>query len=208
MNLSKVITLISNIDTLLALDETIDDFPCNIFVKTKNGTYIASNHNSAKTLGFACSKELIGLKDLDVLPDPDFIICSTNDKEVMVTDQVKVFMEPFLARSDGRPMIATSIKMPLRTKMNKVVGTTGFSIIQERPTLNKTRHQYGLTERQLDCLLYLAKGRSMKMIANELKLSPRTVEHYLEAAKLKLECNSRMELIEKALSISYIRYRL
>lgn len=55
-----------------------------------------------------------------------------------------------------------------------------------------------LTQRQVDCLHYLLKGMTVKQIATELSLSPRTVEHYLEAVKNKLSCNSRIELFKKA----------
>lgn len=37
----------------------------------------------------------------------------------------------------------------------------------------------------------------MKLIAKSLSISPRTVEHPLEAAKIKLNCYTRVELFEK-----------
>jgi DNA-binding CsgD family transcriptional regulator len=46
---------------------------------------------------------------------------------------------------------------------------------------------------------------TMKQIAYELGLSPKTVEHYLETVKLKLKCHTRQELIEKALAIGLWR---
>ena len=63
---------------------------------------------------------------------------------------------------------------------------------------------YHLTKRQADCLHYLMKGMSIKQIAKSLSLSPRTVEHYLEAVKTKMDCESRVELFEKATQINII----
>jgi DNA-binding CsgD family transcriptional regulator len=65
-----------------------------------------------------------------------------------------------------------------------------------------------LTDRQIGCLYHLVMGKTIKQTAEALKLSPRTVEHYLEAIKLKLGCRSRSDLISKALSMSVIRERI
>ncbi len=65
-----------------------------------------------------------------------------------------------------------------------------------------------LTDRQADCLYYLVNGMSIKQIAKRLILSPRTVEHYLEAVKMKMGCESRVELFEKARQLKVIREKL
>lgn len=64
------------------------------------------------------------------------------------------------------------------------------------------------TQRQFDCLAYLAKGMTMKMIAKKLQLSPKTVEHYLYAIRDKMNCDSRVDMIEKALSMKSIREKI
>ncbi|MBA3661924.1 MAG: helix-turn-helix transcriptional regulator [Gammaproteobacteria bacterium] len=53
-----------------------------------------------------------------------------------------------------------------------------------------------LAKRELECLYYLQKGRSFKEIATYLKLSPRTVEFYLQRVKKKLNCRTRSQLID------------
>ncbi len=67
---------------------------------------------------------------------------------------------------------------------------------------------YHLTDRQADCLYYLMNGMSIKQIAKRLILSPRTVEHYLEAVKIKMGCKSRVELFEKARDLKVIREKI
>lgn len=49
---------------------------------------------------------------------------------------------------------------------------------------------------------------TQKEIAKTLKISPRTVEYYLEEIKIKLNCHSRSDLIAKALQMNFIRNRL
>ncbi len=65
---------------------------------------------------------------------------------------------------------------------------------------NKTQNWYlvkkqgkifTITQREKDCIDLLIKGFSMKMIANELAISPRTVEYYLQCIKIKIGCSSK-----------------
>ena len=65
-----------------------------------------------------------------------------------------------------------------------------------------------LTDQQLECLFYLVKGKTIRKIGETMKLSHRTVEHYLEAVKSKLDCKTREELIEKAFALPTIKNRL
>jgi DNA-binding CsgD family transcriptional regulator len=58
-----------------------------------------------------------------------------------------------------------------------------------------------LSKQQKECLRYLVKGMSTKKIAQMLQLSPRTVEHYLDAVKTKFRCGSQMELIDKVFKL-------
>ena len=62
-----------------------------------------------------------------------------------------------------------------------------------------------LTNRKVECLYYLVKGMTQKQIASHLHLSPKTIEHYIEQLKQQLNCDSRYELISKALSYQEIR---
>jgi LuxR family quorum-sensing system transcriptional regulator SolR len=60
---------------------------------------------------------------------------------------------------------------------------------------------YALSKRQTDCLEYLLKGMTLKQIAKQLSLSPRTVEHYLKAIKVKYNVQSRADLFKIAMSL-------
>lgn len=65
-----------------------------------------------------------------------------------------------------------------------------------------------LTQRQQECLYCLVYGMTIKEIATELGLSPRTVEHHIESIKYKYSCTSRSQLIAKALKQPFIISRL
>lgn len=52
-----------------------------------------------------------------------------------------------------------------------------------------------LSTQQSRCLILLAEGKSTKGIASQMKLSPRTVEHYLEKIRQYLGCVTSHELM-------------
>lgn len=52
------------------------------------------------------------------------------------------------------------------------------------------------SKRETECLYFLSKGNTIKEIAKTLTLSPRTVEVYIENAKIKTRLKSKKELLE------------
>lgn len=111
---------------------------------------------------------------------------------------------------------AFSCKYPWYSDEGKLLGVYGISILQNAKanlishseTYDKLldlmyscsyqKDNIPLTKRQRDCLIYLAKGMTIKKISTTLGLSARTVEHYLETVKIKLKCKNRYELIKTA----------
>lgn len=61
-----------------------------------------------------------------------------------------------------------------------------------------------LTERQRDCVLFAAKGKSDSVIAQLLDIRPRTVNEHIEAAKRRYSVATRTQLIVRALFRSEI----
>lgn len=53
-----------------------------------------------------------------------------------------------------------------------------------------------LTPREYECLEHTAHGMTVKEVASFLNISRRTIEGYLENARLKLRCNSKSQLAE------------
>lgn len=61
-----------------------------------------------------------------------------------------------------------------------------------------------LTDRQRDCLLFAARGKSDSVIAELLNIRPRTVNQHIEAAKRRYSVATRTQLIVRALFKSEI----
>lgn len=62
-----------------------------------------------------------------------------------------------------------------------------------------------LTDREIDCLNWTAAGKTSAEIAEILKLSEHTVNHYLNRATKKLDTVNRTQAVAKALRIGIIK---
>ena len=61
-----------------------------------------------------------------------------------------------------------------------------------------------LSDRQRECLLFVAKGKSDSVIAQLLAIKPRTVNEHIEAAKRRYSVSTRSQLLVRALFRSEI----
>jgi len=61
-------------------------------------------------------------------------------------------------------------------------------------------NNYNFTSREMECLFFLIRGKTSKEIAKILKISPRTVETYLENIKLKMKCSNKLQVIANAIT--------
>lgn len=52
-----------------------------------------------------------------------------------------------------------------------------------------------LSNRQKQCIEHLLKGQTAREIANQLNLSHRTIEHYIELLKIKFDCRNKVQLV-------------
>jgi DNA-binding CsgD family transcriptional regulator len=66
----------------------------------------------------------------------------------------------------------------------------------DRIRVNHGRREIIFSKREHECLASLAKGKTVKEIANNLNLSPRTIEFYVGNAKKKVGCNYKNQFIE------------
>ena len=204
------------------IESYLDSDCIDVYWKDTAGHYLGVNEQFLRYVGVHSYDEVIGKTDADLIWAKHAPLVMKNDAQIVLTEQPKIFMEAGMA-ANVKVNNFLSCKKPLRLKSGKVIGTFGLSILVEdknninialekvsrfidpfnlrtMPLLAPTPHN--LTQRQFECLLYLVKGMTVKQIATTLELSPKTVEHYLEAVKGKLNCFSRAELIAKALQIN------
>ena len=65
-----------------------------------------------------------------------------------------------------------------------------------------------LTQREAECIYYLARGLTIVATAHKLELSPRTVEFYLKKVKEKLNIKKKSHLVQRLYEIGYVELLL
>lgn len=185
------------------LEQLLEHCSGNFYWKDKKGHYLGVNKKFLNTSNIDSENEVVGKTDQDLPWQKQSAILMKNDSEIIHTEQSKILIEPVLS-PQGEVQHYCSHKAPLYNNNSNIIGIMGLSYPLELLPNKETK----LSRRQMDCLYYLVKGNTMKQIALILNLSPKTVEHYLDAVKHKLNCRNRAELVTKALQITEIKDRL
>jgi LuxR family quorum-sensing system transcriptional regulator CciR len=90
----------------------------------------------------------------------------------------------------------------------QTVATYGFEaarrLVDQR--IKRARPAAPLTERERECIILSAKGKSDNVIGQLLGLSPKTVNNYMENAKRRYGVATRNQLIVQALYASDITF--
>lgn len=190
-----------------------NSLPASVYWKDKNGVYLGRNLYAFKkmqALGLErCTNKdfVIGKTDYDFFSEEVAEQYRENDLMVL-TNGEELVKEEVVRLPSGEIIIQLSSKAVFYNEKNQVAGVIGTTVditsIRKHSsyTISVEFYQrHGLRKRQAECLYLLVRGMTLKQIGQELSLSPRTVEHYLEAVKSQFGCNSRSELIKFALSL-------
>lgn len=164
----------------------------HIYTQDLKGILRSVNQSAINSIGLKSALDCIGRHLMDIPGQeryaPTWI---ENDCRIVATAMPEVLLE--VGECAGKLQWFRSYKTPLMGKGGKVIGITGFSLKINDNSL------IPLTKQQTACLKELALGNTHKQIAQTLGLAQKTVEHYLDAVKLKLNCKSRAELIMQAI---------
>ena len=88
---------------------------------------------------------------------------------------------------------------PLAAAAAREVAELGDSVAQRLGSgAAKSTAEGGLTRRELEVLRHVSVGRTNREIAEQLYLSPRTVDMHVRNILRKLECRSRVEATHRA----------
>jgi LuxR family transcriptional regulator, quorum-sensing system regulator BjaR1 len=101
--------------------------------------------------------------------------------------------------STDRRLELTDYERFLLLGMCETYGRTGLAFFPQSPV------RPALSRRESECLRWVAVGRSDAQIGMILGLSPNTVHAHIEAAKAKLDANSRAQLVLRAVMAGILR---
>lgn len=158
---------------------------------------------------------MIGLTNRDILPSGIANAITQNDQETLATQALKICPEVGTFINHHGTMNLTDIflsyKFPYYTTRGKIIGIMGVSFdMKNHPIINinassplikhiaqRTNNKLTLqlSTQQRTCMQYVLKGNTSKEIAQAMRLSPRTIEHYIEILKNKFGCAHKRDLI-------------
>lgn len=81
----------------------------------------------------------------------------------------------------------------------KLAVQAGWHRLHELSTGTSSTETPNLTPRELECLTWVARGKTDAQIANVLSVSPRTVRFHIDNAKNKLGVGTRVQAVTKLL---------
>lgn len=198
--------------------------PFNVYVLDANSHIQTINEATVATIGFDSIKDGLGKTMLDILPKENAVQLMNTDKMVLRHLQTKL-VDDVVILEDGTKHQFLTVKTPLYNPQHRVVGLFGCSILLNNQSLAMAIAQIAtlgllqpqqmifddpflvklkaknihLSRRETEVLTYLVRGKSARETGEILHLSQRTVESYLNALKLKLNCRKKSDLIEQIL---------
>jgi DNA-binding CsgD family transcriptional regulator len=224
--------IFDNQATSLTYANIVRHLPYWIAIKNHKSIYVAANERLADLAGFSSPKLMIGLQDKDLNCEASKLHDTfvAQDKEAI--SKGKVINLDISKYSDGKLHVFFTIKtqivdgnnnlfvlctmteLPiltitkLMTKISQKTILEGKNIsasycIQHTNFIHDKINNAILSKRLSEVLFLLLHGKSIKTIGFELQISPKTAEEHINKLKFLFGCNTKSQLIEKAIELGY-----
>lgn len=175
----------------------LNQIPNFIFWKDMNFEYLGANDIFVKNAGLRSIDDILGKNDYQ-MPWECFANKYRDDDRYILIRKKHLRIEEQHKDISGHISIVVVNKKPLYDVNGDVIG-----IIGTYSHLYQPKDKILLPKRQKEVLIGIAKGKTAKAIANELSLSIRTVESYIDIIKSKLGCRNKAQLIKAGLSMCH-----
>ncbi len=177
-----------------------------------NSEIIRMNAAGAELNGYVSEKDVIGKSLFDMFERSNAHELRNHDIAILNAKKTSISVNK-TTRKDGKDFNNIIIDAPCYGDDDELIGILGFSaeigsqsivpafnylcdlglIKSSKPT---SIENIQLTNREKECLDQLMCGKSYKQIADDLCISPRTVEHSIERVKAKVGVRTKFQLID------------
>lgn len=199
--------------------------------KDVNSNYVWANEEYFRAIfSLNNSQEIIGINDSYLFDDRMFNRYHDLDKEAISTKRSIKILETVKPNNTEKQIVFLTTKTPKYNNKNEITGTIGFAVdittylpeivkfmmkeqwseftsstVQSRYFVNqKNFGTVKLAPRESECLFFYLRHRTSKEIGRMLNLEPKTVEYYIEKAKIKLHCREKSEIFDKAIECGFL----
>jgi DNA-binding CsgD family transcriptional regulator len=192
--------------------------PCSVYLLDRESKIQELNEVNVESLRFDSKHELIGKNAFNVFPCESSLKVLNSDKRIMQSRTKNIVEEAVPNGKNKEFDNYLSVKVPWYNQQNEVIGIFGCSInldehyiadslagITKLGLLNSSVADFAskdrdikLTRSEINILHHLKNGNTAREIAAIRHTSPRTVEHHIEKIKLKLNVNTRSQLLKIA----------
>jgi len=132
-------------------------------------------------------------------PNLRILILTVHEDESLLKEVIRAGASGYVIKRAAQEDLIHAIRVVARGDLYVHPAMTRALFAEPSPTVaSKVSEIETLTLRELDVLQLLAKGHTNRQIAEQLSLSPRTVEGHRANLSAKLGLHSRVELVEYA----------
>lgn len=203
----------------------LEQIPACIAWKDKELKYRGANKNLLANLNLQYLEELIGFDENELaLHTPqmntffhqqDLLVLEGQELEIIhrledSSDDKTYFLKKAPLRDESNQIIGIIYQcMPwsqveLLTLLKQIDGKYQAAVdVPSYYEFDTHRNPANLSQRELECLFLLLRGRTVKQTAEMLGLSKRTAESYIDNIKSKLGCLNKAELLVTAMIQGY-----
>lgn len=200
--------------------------PSLMGIKNADSIYVQMTDQTAQLLGWKNGDACLGKTDYDI-PCDAFQFAKTfieQDKKVIQSQKTMLILDVHRYKTGTKILLGSKTYLESNEVLINSIDISDCIIFQNYIKLiqmdSKFTHKHGaasyilnadhcplpLTEKQKNCLFLLIRGKTIKEIAAILNLSPRTVEDHIKTIKNKFQCNSKGQVIEKAIHEGFLFY--
>jgi DNA-binding NarL/FixJ family response regulator len=140
---------------------------------------------------------------LENSPPPRVVIVTMYDDPRLVRELIGLGAVAYLVKSATMEELHTAV----HTAANSAIGPDKDVIVAPPKAFKNLAEADGLSERELEVLLMVARGMSNQQIAVSLHLSEATIKRHLANIYPRIVVSSRGEAVRKALSKKWISTR-
>lgn len=186
--------------------------PLSLCLLDTDSIILGINELGADMGGFISEKDVVGKSLFDLFERKNADALRQHDLTILNTNKICIAEQQTINNRNEKKNHLT-IDAPWYDHSDRLIGMIGFSTVighgMINPILNYLRdlglltpetpkldYSVELTKREKSCIEHLLNSRSCKQIAQQLKLSPRTIEHVIENIKKKFGARTKLELTE------------